>query len=369
MSQPRPDVVIVSSAREFAGAEVYLLSLLDALAGRLRIELLASDGAPEELPRRAREAGATAAPVRGLARRPSPLAVVRLARALRRRRPALVHVNLSDQGDGLVAIAAARLARVPVSATLHIVLPERRASLERLSRLALRRLRVVVAVSEAVGRYLERQGAEVAVVANGVAPPVPVPGARAELGLTAQDFAIGGVGRLDAQKGWDLLCAAAPRVRARVPEARFVVVGDGPERDALAGSADVHFAGYRERAAGMMPAFDVLAVPSRYEGFGLVAVEAMLSGVPVVAARAGALPEVVGDAGLLVAPDDAEALADALVSLAERPQLREQLAERGAERARARFGHERMAAETLAAWRRAAAPRPLAAGELEAAIA
>lgn len=365
MSDARPDVVIVSSAHDFAGAEVYLLALLDALAGRLRIELLASDQAPEELRRRARQAGAATTPVRGLARRPSPAAVVRLARALRRRRPALVHVNLSDQGDGLVAIAAARLARVPVSATLHIVLPERRAALERLSRLALRQLREVIGVSDAVGAYLERQGARFSVVRNGVAPPAAVPGARAQLGLEADDFAIGGVGRLDAQKGWDVLCAAASRVREQVPQARFVVVGDGPEREVLqagANAADVRFAGYREQAAGLIGAFDALAVPSRYEGFGLVAVEAMLAGVPVVASRTGGLPEVVGDAGLLVTPGDAGELADALVSLARDPQLRARLVQRGAERARARFGHERMAQETLAAWRRAAAPRPLPAG-------
>lgn len=334
---PRPAVVLVSSAHEVAGAEIYLFALLDALAPRVGLELLASDRVPQELHRRAAEAGVVATPVGGLARRPSLGAVVRLARMLRARKPALVHVNLSDQGDGLVAIAAARLAGLPVTATLHIVLPERDRKLELLSRHALRRARTVIAVSEAVGSYVVAQGASCTVVSNGVAPPVPVAGARDELGLATSDFAVGGVGRLDAQKGWDVLCAAASRVRARAPEARFVVVGDGPDREALAAAgrdADVRFAGYHERAAGLMAAFDVLAVPSRYEGFGLPAAEAMAYGAPLVAADATALPEVVGDAGLLVDPDDVEGWASAIGGLLDAPRERAALAAAGRERAR-----------------------------------
>jgi glycosyltransferase involved in cell wall biosynthesis len=332
---------------------VYLLSLVEALAPRLPLELLVSDRASDEVVRRTRACGVPVTPIPELARRPSPAAVMRLARVLRRRQPALVHVNLSDQGDGLVANAAARLA---VSATLHIVLPDRRPALERLSRLALRRTRTVIAVSEAVGGYLASQSVSHCVVRNGVAPPAPLPDARAALGLEPDAFVVGGVGRLDAQKGWDVLCAAAPQVRARVPGARFAVVGDGPERaslTALGTTAGVDFAGYHEQAAGLMAAFDVLVVPSRYEGFGLVAVEAMLAGVPVVASGVGGLVEVVGDAGRLIPPDDPAALAEALASLAESSDLRAELARRGAERARACFGHERMVTETFAAWKRA----------------
>jgi len=363
MSERRP-IVLVSSAHELAGAEVYLLSLLEALAGRVPLEVLASDRAPAELYRRIAATGVAATPVPGLARRPTVGATVRLARILRRRRPALVHVNLSDQGDGLAAIAAARLAGAPLSATLHIVLPERRAVLERVTRLALGQARAVLAVSDAVGGYLAANGVRATVVRNGVATPTVTADPRDQIGVSAGEFVVGGVGRLDGQKGWDLLCAAAVRVRQRVPGCRFVVIGEGRLREELAaapGADLVEFIGYRERAAELIAGFDVLAVPSRYEGFGLVAVEAMLAGVPVVAAAVGGLPEVVGDAGLLVPPGDADALADALTTLALDGALRQRLAAAGGARARERFGHERMVEETLAAWDRAiggAAARP-----------
>jgi glycosyltransferase involved in cell wall biosynthesis len=202
------------------------------------------------------------------------------------------------------------------------------------------------------------------VVRNGVGTPRIRGDARAELGVQAGEVVVGGIGRLDPQKGWDVLCAAAPRVHARSPGTRFLVIGEGPERARLTGhlggsdpgGSAVQFLGYRERGADLVSGIDVLAVPSRYEGFGLVAVEAMLAGVPVVASRVGSLPEVLGDTGVLVPPDDPEALADALISLVEHPARRAALGRRGAERARARFGSERMCQETLEAWQRAAHP-------------
>ena len=226
-------VIVASSAHELGGAEVYMIALLDALAKRFPIEVLLSDRAPKDLFQRVTETGATVTTVRGLARRPSAGAVLRIVRILRRRRPALIHLNLSDQGDGIAAISAATIARVPISATLNLVLPHRRPVLEQLSRRCLRLVRLAIAPSDWVGSYLESQGASVRVVRHGVRAAEPRSDSRLELGAADDAVVVGGVGRLHDQKGWDVLCRAAEQVREREPSANFVVVGDGPERERL----------------------------------------------------------------------------------------------------------------------------------------
>jgi glycosyltransferase involved in cell wall biosynthesis len=97
-------------------------------------------------------------------------------------------------------------------------------------------------------------------------------------------------------------------------------------------------------------AADVLVMPSLHEGFGLPALEAMASGTPVVASNRGSLPEVVGDAGLLVDPEDIDAIADAVVRLITDSRLRADMTTRGIERAR-QFTWERTARATLDVYR------------------
>ncbi len=156
------------------------------------------------------------------------------------------------------------------------------------------------------------------------------------------DLRVGYVGRLESHKGVDRLVAAV----AETPGVELEVVGDGPERarlEALSTSSGVTrrvgFAGFSEQGelADVYRRFDAvvavpsLVTPSWIEQFGRVAVEAMASGVVVVASRSGALPEVVGDAGLLVEPGDTAALAKALGELRDDPVGRARRAEAGAD--------------------------------------
>jgi glycosyltransferase involved in cell wall biosynthesis len=213
--------------------------------------------------------------------------------------------------------------------------------------------RGVVAVSEEVGGYVRRARRDVVVVENGIAPVALHPDPRRVLGLEPGALVVGGIGRLHEQKGWDVLADAAPELAARVPGVVLAIVGEGRDRAAIEarpGARHLRLLGYHEDASTLVGAFDVLVVPSRYEAFGLVAVEAMLARVPVVAAAAGGLVDVVGDSGLLVPPEDPAALVDALVRVATDPGLRAELGQRGHERAVARFGVARMARETAAAW-------------------
>ncbi|WP_134772038.1 glycosyltransferase [Ornithinimicrobium flavum] len=154
---------------------------------------------------------------------------------------------------------------------------------------------------------------------------------------------VGYVGRLAPHKGVDVLLDAA----ATQHELELTVVGAGPQEDELRGRADVpglservRFAGSAtpEQLPGLLREMDVLAVPSRttpgwVEQFGRVVVEAMAAGVPVVASDSGALPEVVGEAGLLVPEGDPVALGEALQRVCREPGLWERLRQAGLERA------------------------------------
>lgn len=164
-------------------------------------------------------------------------------------------------------------------------------------------------------------------------------------------FTVGYVGRLTPEKGVDVL------VRAVAEHAgwHLVVAGDGPERGALetlaaGASAEVMFLGSvaHDDLPALYRSLDVLVVPSRpargwLEQFCRVAVEGMASAVPIVASASGALPEVVGEAGVLVPPDDVDALAAALESLASDPERRRLLGQFGRERS-GRFSWSAVAA-------------------------
>jgi glycosyltransferase involved in cell wall biosynthesis len=302
-----------------------------------------------------------------------PLIVADLQRVLRARPGDVVHTHLPHAAQlGRVAAALARSAAI-VDST-HTDAP-------RLSRVDWRmRLRALarvtdrlIAISETVRRHLvERVGLraeQIEVVPYGIALPreaEPRSAARARLGVPADAFVVGFVGRLTPLKQVDVLLRAV----ARVPGAVVAVVGAGPCAKALRSLAselaltDARFTGAVDDAASCMPAFDVLCLPSRWEGLGLVLLEAMARGVPVVGARAGAIPVFLGDGvrGLIVPSGDDETLAAALRAVRDDPAA----AAHRAQEARAHvFAHhtvERMVELTNDVYTRAlrAAPsRPL----------
>jgi 2-deoxystreptamine N-acetyl-D-glucosaminyltransferase/2-deoxystreptamine glucosyltransferase len=153
---------------------------------------------------------------------------------------------------------------------------------------------------------------------------------------------IGYVGRLAEQKRPDLLVEAFGRMRHHC--AQLVIVGDGPLRRVVHSAVDRSPARDRITVTGFVPhidvpavlaSLDVLALPSVYEEMGSVLVEAMASGLPVVASRVGGIPDVVedGETGLLVPPGDADALAAALDELVADPRRRQRFAEASRRRA------------------------------------
>lgn len=175
---------------------------------------------------------------------------------------------------------------------------------------------------------------------------------RGELGL--EGFVVGFVGRLVPEKGiGDLLGALRG-----LDDVSGLVVGGGPELDAVRGGGLVAVGPVpHEEAAPLIGAMDVLVLPSRTtprweEQFGHVLVEAMALGVPVVGSDSGAIPEVIGDAGLVFPEGEVAALRDRIVTLRDDPAYRDELASRGLARVYERFSHEHVAGQLVAVFDR-----------------
>ena len=165
-----------------------------------------------------------------------------------------------------------------------------------------------------------------------------------------------GVGDLRAKKDFATLVRAWLSLRADGRPLRLVLAGadagQGPHLRALAAGAPLELRGYVAEAEldGLLRGAVALVHPSRYEGFGLVLLEAMARDTPVVAADATALPETGGEAALYFAPGDWQALAEVLRGLIDDSARREDLARRGRARADS-FSWQRTAADTLAVYR------------------
>lgn len=202
---------------------------------------------------------------------------------------------------------------------------------------------------------------------TGPAPVIPPQGVDTtffhpiEPRLPHEMFTIGFAGRLVPEKGIDILLSAVEQLARPV---RVHLIGDGVQRAQLEeqarriDSAQVSFVGPvpLDRLATLYQQFDALVLPSRTarvwkEQFGRVLIEAMACGVPVIGSDSGAIPEVIGDAGLIFPEGNASALADGLRRLIDSPGLRAELARRGTERVQAHYTQERIAQRTLEFYR------------------
>jgi glycosyltransferase involved in cell wall biosynthesis len=167
---------------------------------------------------------------------------------------------------------------------------------------------------------------------------------------------VGNVAALTDHKDHATLLEAAPLVLARVPSARFVVVGDGDLRHALEARAAALglgdrwiWTGFRSDVDALLPCFAVFCLSSRSEGLGTSVLDAMNFGLAVVATAAGGIPEAVEDGltGRVVPIQDPRALADALVDLLADPVRRDAMGRAGRRRFEERFTVDRMVEETL----------------------
>lgn len=173
--------------------------------------------------------------------------------------------------------------------------------------------------------------------------------AKREFGWDRTQHVVGTVSRLSPEKGIEYFVDAVPEIARRVPEARFLIVGDGPQRAELetrAGSAAIRFAGFREDIPELLNIMHIFVMPSLAEAFGLAAVEALATGCPVVASNVGGLSEIVTpETGILVPPCDAHALAEAIISLLQNSERHRTMGEHGRARILENFTLARQATQ------------------------
>ena len=240
-----------------------------------------------------------------------------------------------------LALPYARVRRVPLVVTWHNAVLDTGGGARAgriLQRVVARGADLVLAASSDLLAQAVALGARAAALAPVAAPALAVPrldrdARRATLGLSGEDVLVVTVTRLAPQKNLDLLLDVAARTADR-PGVTYALVGSGPLHDALARRVrDEHLpvtlVGASDDVASWYAAADLVLLPSRWEARALVAQEAMLAGVPLVATRVGGIPELVGEAAVLIGPDDADDAADAVRGLADDPGARRALADAG----------------------------------------
>jgi glycosyltransferase involved in cell wall biosynthesis len=344
-------LVAYTDATAFGGAEQCLATVLEHLGPRFKVTVV---GVADTIVRAvAGEARADYALVPPVGNRWSLGAIREHLRVFRSLRPDVCHINLQTPYAAQYGLVAALLTRgARVVAVEHLPLHSDSKVRRWLKRQTSRRLSAHIAVGEQAARVIENEAGlragSIGVIRNGV-PARP----GDEIEHVAPSPVIGSVGRVDVQKGYDVLVDALPLV----PGATAVIVGDGPARSSVeARAADVGVAdrlvitGWRESVSPLLRSFDVFVLPSRYEGLPLSVLEAMEVGLPIVATDVGSVREALTaeETGLLVPPGDAVGLAGAVRRLLDDRDLRRRLGDA----ARARWAAEFDAATMVAAYER-----------------
>lgn len=301
--------------------------------------------------------GVAKLPVCGCLKWPKPSVFRGVAEHLRRRRCEVAHTHLF-LGNMFGRVAASRVGVPVVFASEHSTYYDKSAGAKFIDRHLAPNCRSIVAVSKTVADYTAGASGipadKFTVIPNGVDTTEFAPrdkaAARAALNIPASAPVIGSVGRLSPEKNFEALLQGFKGLLTEFPEAVCLLAGDGPERARLASVAE-SVGGDRIRLLGEMPdardvyaAMDVFALPSLREGFGLVAVEAMAMGLPVVVNALPAPAEIVEDGaqGFVRNIGEPASFFDAVATLLRDADLRRRMGEAGRRRVEEAYSQDRM---------------------------
>lgn len=354
-------VLQVSDARGWSGGTQQVLLLCEELRNKgAKVTLVTNT--ESELQKRGTKSGLRIVPLR--MRQDYDLAAVwQLRKLILKEKFDLIHAHHSTAHA--ISLLAAKLSGIPsLVVTRRVIFGIKNNPFSKWKYCS-PRISKFIAVCSQIKSLLSKYGVDqdrVAVIPSAVdlerfQPVCDKAEARQKWGIAPTEMVIGTVGNNGWFKGYPYLMQAAEVVSHKHPEARFFFCGKGTEELSklareLQIESKVILSGFRNDIPQILSCFDTFVLPSLQEGIATAGIEAMASGLPVVGTQVGGIPDIVTEkSGMLVPPANPQALADAILHLIERPQLREQMGKEGRALAEQKFSKEKVTAEILELYR------------------
>ncbi len=350
-------ILFINSIRMFGGGEIWLLTMMRALRERgHHVSLLCRPDVPLEI--RAKRVGFSVFTLR-MRGDFDPIVIYRTWKLVRKLKADVVCTNM-DKELRFGGIAA-RLAGI------RVVVPRRGIDYP-LKNTAVYRFAYSYIASGVIANSISTKQSllknclwlnpnKIRVIYNGIEMKrftgPSKKNLRAELGIPRTNYIYGFVGQLDERKGVKTLLESFAMLSQKYHRTTLLMVGEGKLQSRLEKMAgqcrgQVVFAGFRDDVADVMKIIDALVLPSLWEGFGIVLIEAMAAGKPVITTNVSNMPEIVQDGreGYLVPPSDSEGLREAMAKLIKHPAQGRKMGENGFETVQERFTLKRMVDDT-----------------------